>query len=197
MATLTAAQVRAAIDKMEKDHLDKWWPLTKSLFVALCARIDALDAQLQKVGAGAYQLALEVKALRERDPASIAEAAPEVPDASEPSGTLDVAPEVPAGSPVVGADGNPLTPEQQRVEAEMNAAIAGGVEVVAPSAPPPPSRPAGGRSHPQQIRRAPQRSTGRASPAVTPSPAQVNGHDDQAAIEAQMDEAIAGMGNGK
>lgn len=187
---MTEQEVRTILDRVSAEDPGKWPAAVQTILVAQAKVCEALTAQNKYLKERADEFAkfakgfyAELRRMRGSAPSAAGAPAGEEEPAAEAT-----AAQPPPQAPPVGRDPNdgrePLTPEQARIEAEMDAAIAA-EEAEKPSQPQvrKRSRPAG-----------PQ-------PVVPPSPpppgapaATKNGGGpsiDQATIEAQMDAAIA------
>jgi hypothetical protein len=163
----TSKQVREAIEGMEKQAPDNWWPLVKSLIVDLYEGVEKLSAEHATTLKGAKGLARQFKGMRDFFDQLQAKLG-----ITSPAETA--APPAPDAPPRMAAD-KPLN--QAELEQQMDAAIG-----AAPSAPIPPAAP---QAPPRGKRPAPPPVAARAANGEPLTP-------EQAELEQQMDAAIAG-----
>lgn len=172
----TSKQVREAIEGMEKQEPDNWWPLVKSLLVDLYEGVEKLNGEHALTLKGAKGVARQVKSMRE----FFDQLQAKLGIGPTPDATADAAPRASAGAP----------PSQSELEQQMDAAIAG-----APAQPQP-------QPQAQQPQARPQAQSAFPEPARQKRPAPppigrtaANGEPltpEQADLEQQMDAAIGG-----
>ncbi len=189
---MTSAEAQTLFANIPRE---RWPAAVQTLIVGTLAETEqlrainvALQAKLDQVVKGTLALALEFKAWRESGGAtSVVDDLP----AGEVESAADVALEQVASAPVptVDSNGNPLTPEQAAIEAQMNEAIAAQqAEKVGAPAPRAPQRQQPGRGARRPQPGQPPRQPLQSVPAKEPS---------QEDLEAQMDASIAAMGKGE
>ena len=128
---VTAAQVRDALLVLKRDGGDPW-PLIESFMLHFAERAERAETALRFVAA-------KCKA------AGILDGAPQAQ--AEPEGEVVENVAGPINGTRVGADGQPMSPQQQSVEEAMDAAIQAGGGQVAPQ---PKTRPTGAAPVPGQ-----------------------------------------------
>jgi hypothetical protein len=113
---LTAQQVMELIAKAESAAGDRQlqWRILKTILLEQAKTVDVLTR-------GSYKLSMEVAQMRGGRPAAPGNGAA-APEPATPPPQQAYGP-APSGAQRFGADGQPLTPEQQAQEEQMDAAI--------------------------------------------------------------------------